>query len=84
MVTVRWGQGRRVRVRGNHSILQGFLKAGSNFLSLGTPLPGRRPRNLVKLCNRKNYQSFKIPADSTAEIPQSVLPLYPVSLSRRF
>jgi len=33
----------RVSVRGSRSILQGFLKVGSNFLSLGTPLPGCLP-----------------------------------------
>jgi hypothetical protein len=27
----------RVSVRGNHSILQGFQRVGSNFLPLGTP-----------------------------------------------
>jgi hypothetical protein len=33
----------QTNARGNRSILQGFLKVGSNFLPLGTPLPGRLP-----------------------------------------
>ena len=35
------GAGWRVSVRDSRSILQGFQKARSNFLDLGTPLPRR-------------------------------------------
>jgi len=39
---------KRTSVRGSRSILQGFPKVGSNFLPLGTPLPGRLSEELRK------------------------------------
>jgi hypothetical protein len=51
---------RRVRgAQGKCSIPQGFLKVGSNFLPLGTPLPGGLT-SFVRLCKGRNLRGSKI------------------------
>src|SRR5229473_1964981 len=48
----------RISARGSRSILQGFLKVGSNFLSLGTPLPEHLREELRKALKGQAIQQI--------------------------